>query len=244
MHPLFRQVETLHDDHPWGDVLDAGTGPASLAWVSRLQSRSWTGVTASAPLAAELAGIGRRSPQDDVIVGDWSNPGLLVGREFDVVIADHLLPAIEQTVPYFQDRLFDRLRPHVRHTLYVLGTEPLPEVAETPGMQVVLDVRRFRDACTLLSGRRPERDMPMPWVVRRIDLAGFTLRDARQLPIAHTVRSLDRELQTGLKRLQHASGAVRTGMESAAADLRHRVEAVLDRGPLRFGTTYVVAGRR
>lgn len=49
---------------------------------------------------------------------------------FDVVIADYLVGSIDAFAPYFQDKIFERLKPHVGKRLYVTGAEPLPDHVE------------------------------------------------------------------------------------------------------------------
>ena len=124
VHPkLLRHIVDLHDERPWGSVLDAGTGVQSIRWVSDLPTERWTAISASPGLAAlvrkEVSSTQR--PEDKVIVGNWVDPELLKGEVFDTVIADYLLGAVEGFAPYFQPYLFQRLRPLTKHTLYILS---------------------------------------------------------------------------------------------------------------------------
>ena len=45
--PLSRYIETLQSDRPWGNLLDAGTGAQSIAWIANLKTQSWTAISAS-----------------------------------------------------------------------------------------------------------------------------------------------------------------------------------------------------
>ena len=44
--------------------------------------------------------------------------------DFDTVLADYLLGAVEGFAPYWQGQLFGRLRPLVAKRLYVIGLQP------------------------------------------------------------------------------------------------------------------------
>ncbi|MEM6556472.1 MAG: class I SAM-dependent methyltransferase, partial [Pseudomonadota bacterium] len=39
---LFRHIEDLQGDQPWGTFLDAGTGLHSMGWISQLSTERWT----------------------------------------------------------------------------------------------------------------------------------------------------------------------------------------------------------
>ena len=43
---LFKHIELLQGKKPWGRLLDAGTGSASLRWITGLDTQSWTAITA------------------------------------------------------------------------------------------------------------------------------------------------------------------------------------------------------
>jgi hypothetical protein len=94
-------------------------------------------------------------PGDRVLCGNWTDPILLHGEEYDVVLADYLLGALEGHATYYQDRLSDPLRPLVAGQLYCVGLAPYPDTASHP----------WGDACVLLSGRRTYREYPADWVV-------------------------------------------------------------------------------
>ena len=98
-------------------MLDAGTGAHSLSWISQLPTDKWTAVTASEQMAAEVRkarGV-RWRPQDGVAIGNWEDDSFLQGEQFDVIIADYLIGAVEGFAPYTQDLIMPRLRRHL-HT--------------------------------------------------------------------------------------------------------------------------------
>ncbi|WP_205042003.1 hypothetical protein [Rhodoligotrophos defluvii] len=98
---LFRYVEALQAGRPWGSLLDAGTGPASARWVSGLQTIRWTGVTGAPSMVekVQLAVGERLRPQDRLVLGNWTDPGLLAGEVFETVLADYLLGAASRPMP-------------------------------------------------------------------------------------------------------------------------------------------------
>src|SRR5690606_8319512 len=86
----------------------------------------WTAVTASPRMMDSMRReVGERlRPQDRLLVGNWMDPQLLAGEVYDTVLADYLLGAVEGFAPYWQDRLFARLRPLVGGRLHLVGLEP------------------------------------------------------------------------------------------------------------------------
>src|SRR3546814_15756732 len=79
---LFREIEKLHGDLPWGAFLDAGTGTHSIGWAASLATERWTAVSgaeAHAAQAADAIAATRRSTAR-VVVGNREN-GTPAGRE-------------------------------------------------------------------------------------------------------------------------------------------------------------------
>lgn len=194
---LYDRVTELHGHRPWGAVLDAGTGPGSIRWLQALDSASWAAVTGSPGMAktTEAAMVSDMRQDDRLIVGNWTNPDLLKGERFDVVLADYLLGAIEGFAPYWQDQLFARLRPMVGKRLYVIGLQPyVLSRSETPAGQMVSEIGRLRDACLLLAGDSPYREYPMDWTIRSLEAASFKVIDAHLIPIRFGERFVDTQL--------------------------------------------------
>jgi hypothetical protein len=123
---LFSGIEALHGDRPWGHLLDAGTGVKSLQWIQSLDTSAWTAVTASKAMRQSILNEVAPEPrsEDRLVVGNWTDPNLLSGEQFDTVLVDYLVGAIEGFSPYWQDRIFPRLLPHARGRVYVVGLEP------------------------------------------------------------------------------------------------------------------------
>ncbi len=249
---LFATVRRMHDHGSWDRVLDAGTGQHSLQWIQQLPTRQWTAVTGARARENELlrwlGPSGKRS-QDRIITGNWTDPTLLHGEEYDVVLADYLLGAIDGFAPYFQTRLFDRLRRHVapgHGRLYVVGLEPYPDRSDTPGGRLILEIARLRDACILLAGHRCYREYPRTWVHEALTDAGFEVTESEVFPIVYRRRFVDGQLDVCSRKLDYiADPVLREALRANIADLRRRALEHLDRSDgIPFGSDYVIAARR
>jgi hypothetical protein len=194
---LYDRVTQLHGHRPWGSVLDAGTGPASMQWLQSLDTERWTAVTGAVQMQEKTRTAMRVPPreQDRLLVGNWTDPHLLHGEHFDVVLADYLLGAIEGFAPYWQDCLFERLRPLTTKRLYVIGLQPyIHGRPDTLAGRMVNEIGRLRDACLLLSGDGPYREYPLEWTLRSLEGAGFRVVDALPVPITYGPRFIQSQL--------------------------------------------------
>lgn len=245
---LFGRIERLQGERPWGRILDAGTGRHSARWISRLESRSWTAITASKTMAEEVrkeTGDCLR-PVDRIVTGNWADPKLLDGEAFDTVLVDYLLGAMDGFAPYWQTQLFARLRPLVAGRIYITGVEPyVPFPARTEAGRLVREIGCLRDACLLLAGERPYREYPLEWVLRELKRAGFEILQAHHHPIIYRQGFVDSQLdmcRDQVKRF-HAQ-APADAMLPYIEDLRTRARALLEREEgLRHGADYLVAAR-
>ncbi|MEM9839457.1 MAG: class I SAM-dependent methyltransferase [Pseudomonadota bacterium] len=244
---LYRHIETLQGDRPWGAMLDAGTGANSLRWMSELATDRWVAVTGSAreaDIAREAAGSAMRA-QDQLTVGNWADDQLLAEEVFDTVIADYLVGAIEGFAPYFQPYLFQRLRPHTSGALYVTGLEPyVPTVRpESRAGQVVWEIGRFRDACVLMGEGLPYREYPARWVADHVARSGFSVKSIKHFNIGFKEGFVKAQIRIALHDLERLDDP---GLQAA---LRARGEALQDRaleiiaeeGALRACRNYVIA---
>ena len=234
---LFQHVEAQHRGRPVASVLDAGTGAHSLRWLTTLGAQV-TGVTADEPTAARLR---TEFPDVELVTGDWQDAGLLRGRRYDVVEADYLLGAIDGFAPYYQERVFARLRPHVGDRLYVIGLEPWPARDDDPDAQAFIDLCRTRDAAFLLAGTRPYREFPQTWVASTLESSGFTLVDQLRLPIQHSARTIDREHGNVIRYAQRVERDLGAALTRRADALRDRLLARVRQRPLLFGYDWVVS---
>lgn len=242
---LYAQITALHGDAPWGRVLDAGTGPGSMAWLLDLPCTDWTAVTASEPMAQRMRAQaeGRQRETDRLLVGNWVDPGLLKGERFDTVLADYLLGAIDGFAPYWQNRLFERLRPHVGRRLYVIGLEPyVPFEAEDGDGALIVRIGRLRDACLLIGNDRPYREYPLDWCLRQLESAGFRVLDAHRHPIRYGARFVDSQLDMCSAAVDTlADRRLAVAMHAHIADLRREALAAVKRsGGIRHGHDYVI----
>lgn len=244
---LFSTITRMHGDRPWGRVLDAGTGDHSLSFLLEKAPAQVDAITGDPARALSMRArfFGQLRPADRILAGNWTDPLLLHGEVYDVVLADYLLGAVDGFAPYFQDRLFSRLRPHVGGQLYVVGLAPYPDPADSPGGQLILEIARLRDAAILLAGHRCYREYPLDWCLRHLEAAGFTVEDALPMPIVYRERFLNGQLDVVLSKLPLlADRALAAALEAHVADLRARALALCARtGGIAFGEDYIIAAR-
>lgn len=246
---LFRHLEALQGDAPWGSFLDAGTGVNSALWSLDLPTDRWTGVTGAAGHARQVndAAGDRLGDQDELIVGNWMDRALLRGQVFDTVLADYLVGAVEGFAPYFQSQLFHRLAPHVGRVLYVVGLDPyIVGKAPTEAAQVVRAVGRLRDACLLLADETPYREYPAEWVMDAVTAAGFTVTAAERFPNRYREKWVNGQLDMALLRLPKiADAGLASSLRDAIETLRERgVRVCREHDGLRHGADYVLACHR
>ncbi|MBY8825809.1 hypothetical protein [Sphingomonas colocasiae] len=243
----FRFIEDLQGETPWGSFLDAGTGTHSIRWVASLATERWTAVTGAEGHAIQVrdAVDARRRPQDRIILGNWADDALLAGECYDTVLADYLLGAIEGFAPYFQHRLFARLRPLTRRRLYIVGVEPYVSVRpDDEGGRAIWEIGRFRDTCLMLAGERPYREYPAQWVVDHLEASGFRAVTARRFPIRYRERFVNSQIDmcaprlAGLedRRLADALTAHGENLRAVACDLIAREDGIA------CGHDYVIMG--
>jgi len=230
---LFSWFERIHGP-TWGSVLDAGTGDHSLSWLASLSPRELTAVTVE---SWRMEGLRRVAPQAHVLLGQWTDPALLAGERFDVVLADYVIGAIDGHAPYFQYGFLERVRPHVGARLYLVGLEPPPRDGG-----VLDEVCRVRDAAILLAGHRCYREYPRELVLRWLEQAGFAVLDSRSFPNRLGERFVNGQLDVAVRKLPyfHDRG-VATALEAHVAELRARALAAV---PQVWGADWVIAAER
>lgn len=243
---LFSYIEELQGEAAFGRVLDAGTGPRSLRWLTSLDTDSITAVTGDPLMQRQVAKLAAdwKRPHDQLVVGNWTDPDLLAGERFDTVLADYLLGSIEGFAPYFQDQLFARLRPLTGKRLYLTGVEPY--VGERPAGEagvLVWGIGRYRDACLLLLGKRPYREYPLDWVVAQLRRSGFEPAASRKFPASYSADFVNRQIElakAGLERMPDQ--ALGEALLAQGEALRATALAyIATHGALRHGFSYVVA---
>lgn len=243
---VFSCIEAMQGEATYGRVLDAGTGPRSLGWLTTIQTDSITAVTGAKQMASQVQKcLGEwRRPQDRLIVGNWKNTKMLDGEQFDTVIAENLLGSIEGFAPYFQTEIFRRLRPLTRKRLYVTGIEPY--VIDKPANEagaLIWEIGRYRDACLILTGQLPYREFPGQWVLTELQRSGFQLLSARQVPTGYTADFVNGQIGLARPRLERmADRALGQSLIAHGEELKARALGHLSRhGSLSHGFVHVIA---
>jgi hypothetical protein len=245
---LFKCLEQLQSELPWGHFLDAGTGPDSARWITTLATQSWTAVTASREMARQTvdATRDRARKQDRIIVANWLDPELLSGKGFDTVLLDYFIGAIESYAPYFQEQALHRLRPLIKQRLYVIGVDPyVSRLASDETGQIVREIGCLRDACLLLAGERPYREFPMEWVVDQLSKANFQVLSARRFSNVYREHFVHAQLDLSLSMLEQLPATeLRKALNKHIEQLRVRALALARAGDgLKCGADYVISAR-
>lgn len=224
---MFCHITALQGGTPWGRFLDAGTGVNSSLWSTGLATDSWTGVTAAPGHATQVkAALGEQlRPQDRLLIGDWTDERLLAGEQFETVLADYLLGAVEGFSPYFQPHLFARLRPLMAGRLYVVGLDPyVVGPADTEAAKIARRIGRLRDACMLAADETPYREYPAEWAVFHLEASGFRVSSARRFANRYRETWVNSQIDMALRRLD------RVGEPALADGLRAALEAARSEG--------------
>lgn len=229
---LFAWFERLHGPS-WGSVLDAGTGDHSLTWLESLAPRALTAVTVE---NWRLPSLGTIAPEARIVLGQWTDPALLAGERFDVVLADYVIGAIDGHAPYFQYGFLERIRPHVADRLYLVGLEPPPRDGS-----VLDEVCRLRDAAILLAGHRCYREYPRELVLSWVEAAGFDVIDSQSFTNRLGERFVNGQLDVAVRKLPFfRDRAVAAAFEGHIAELRGRALAAV---PMSWGADWVIAAK-
>ncbi len=242
MSSLFDYLSELQGDLPWGRVLDAGTGWGSLGWLSGLETESLTAVTGDPGWRDQLSREFSLRHQDRIVCGNWVDPDFLEGEQFDTVLVDYLVGAVDRFAPYFQRRLLERLKTLVRGRLYLVGLEPYPAAGSDRHGRLVEAVANLRDATLLLAGDRPHREYPAWWVLECLKGLGFQIFASRAFPIRYRRRFVEGELGVVRRHLARVDSALAKALAEREKAVRREALATIERdGSLRWGTDYVVA---
>jgi hypothetical protein len=131
---------------------------------------------------ANVYGSSGKNPIPITIKSASTKPLFLPMKQYNTILCDYLIGAMDGFSPYRQDELIPLLvQNHLSNDggrLYIVGLEPLPDHAPSnsllpdktlAAMQVVCDVRRTRDACILLAGHRCYREFPLSWIHRQVE---------------------------------------------------------------------------
>jgi len=239
--PIFDSIVRSHKELKWGTVLDAGSGIHSLEWIIGLPTTSWVAVTGDPKRKRSLESNFKKTirVQDKVICGNWKDSNFLKGQVFDVVLADYLLGSVEGYAPYFQDRLFGRLKPHVGKRLYVTGAEPLPDKTDDTHGSVIIEIGKIRDAVSLLAGERPYREYRMDWVLRNLNQSGYKIISVAFFETTHSRDFVETQIDVALSKLHKVSdGDLAAVLQMHLEEARKKVRKLS--WPSSFSNDYVV----
>ena len=256
---LFSWVSRTHGARPWGRLLDAGTGRHSLAWVLGLETAAWTAVTGDVKRQWDLEREfrPRMRPCDRVVTGNWADEAFLGDATFDVVLADYLLGSIDGFAPYFQSRLFHRLRRHCVGVMYIIGLEPYaPDTASAPpdddgaverrwaddGAALLFEIIRVRDAAILLGRGRTYREYPASWIRSALTEAGWEVTATHTVPLFYGRDFAHSQLDVAERYLGGVNDGV--GLRSTLASHVRRLRTAANAmATVQFGEHHLLACR-
>jgi len=214
---LFGCIETQQGDVSFGNVLDAGTGLHSLRWIATLGDKGmthFTAITADETMRQrcqqEIEKLGV-SPIGQVLIANWFDDNNLQQQleqqqQYDVILADYLIGAMDGFSPYHQDLILAKLcqyylKPNGR--LYIVGLQPIPDSA--PGhANIICQVTKVRDACILLAGHRCYREYPVDWVHRQLKaVPNMQLLQTSRFPILYRHDTICKQIQVGRSKFPH-----------------------------------------
>ena len=255
---LFGCIERIQGDQPFGSVLDAGTGMHSLRWIATLHEKGMTDFTAitadaamqrNVQLEADVLGI-----EGDILIGNWfpSHPKdeLHLTQQYDVILADYLIGAMDGFSPYRQEEMIPLLCQHLKPSgrLYIVGLEPIPDAVTGPA-NVICKVRQVRDACILLAGHRCYREYPQTWIQSQIEQCSeLRLVDgtSAQFPILYKYDTILKQINVGRSKLPLMTNRkLAQGMAKQLDELDEQArQATQQHGRLQLGFDYVVAAEK
>mmetsp|Transcript_3857 Transcript_3857/g.5923 ORF Transcript_3857/g.5923 Transcript_3857/m.5923 type:complete len:397 (-) Transcript_3857:902-2092(-) len=264
-HSLRWMASILHREH-----LLATTGNGSLS-SPNVSMESYTAITADETMRRRVFNEAKElgiAEKGDVIIGNWKegvgkdgtiefgasktdngSKLLLEGQQFDTILADYLVGAIDGFSPYFQDLIFNRLVPHLAPggRLYVIGLQPIPDSVDSPA-NIMCKIRRVRDACILLANHRCYREYPLEWIERHLRKAGLNVVQSRTYPIRYDHSTMVRQINVGRSKLKlFPTKAMAAEMGKVLDDLEKECLEVTRKQPGRritLGYDYVVVAER
>jgi len=204
--------------------------------------------------------------QGSVIIGNWktgikvdeenggiefddSGDALLEGEQFDTILADYLVGAIDGFSPYFQDQIFHRLVKHLAPggRLYIIGLQPIPDSVDGDA-NVFCKITKVRDACIKLADHRCYREYPLDWIERHVKRAGLQVVESKKYPIRYDFSTMLRQINVGRSKLKlfptkglgKEMGSVLDGLEEECREVTNRQKD----GRITLGFDYVVVAER
>jgi hypothetical protein len=239
---LFQHIERLQGELPWGRFLDAGTGWGSFEWALDLKTDALVAVTGSRERYQRMTADFQSSMNSHVSIvkGNWARPDLLKDQEFDTVLLDYLVGALDRFAPYYQTRLFERLKPHLTGRMYIVGLEPNAEPGEHADGQLITSLIALRDSAILLAGDRPHREYPRWWVVEQLQRSGYRVLSQHTYPILYGEAFVQAELDVCQAQIPSLSKELRTAFQASEKKLRSRLLERVRESPIQWGVDYII----
>eukprot|EP00985_Skeletonema_marinoi_P000485 scaffold187_cov140-Skeletonema_marinoi.AAC.10 len=264
-HSLRWMASILHREH-----LLANTSNGALS-SPNISMDSFTAITADENMRRRVFNEAKElgiADKGDAIIGNWkegvgkdgtvefgasdTSDGsklLLEGQQFDTILADYLVGAIDGFSPYFQDLIFNRLVPHLAPggRLYVIGLQPIPDSVNSPA-NIMCKIRRVRDACILLANHRCYREYPLDWIERHLRKSGLNVVQSRTYPIRYDHATMVRQINVGRSKLKlFPTKGMAAEMGKVLDDLEKESLEVTRKqadGRITLGYDYVVVAER
>jgi hypothetical protein len=186
---------------------------------------------------------------NSIVVGNWFGDLelLLPMSQYDTILADYLIGAMDGFSPYRQDEIIPKLMKLLKPggRIYIVGLEPIPDTAEGPG-NIICKVRQARDACILLAGHRCYREYPLEWVEKQISgTPNLRLLQSNKFPILYRYNTIQRQINVGRSKLSFFSlPSLAISMKDMLDDLDRQAAKSTSNGPIKFGFDYVVAAEK
>lgn len=119
----------------------------------------------------------------------------LKGLQYDVIVADYLLGAVERYWPHGADGMMNRLLNATKPGGYLLITslEPYENILDRKNNKdkLVLNVESIGEAAAYIAGESTYREVPLSWILRQIDrFPEYQIVTTKEFPMTLTSRSL------------------------------------------------------
>jgi hypothetical protein len=229
-----------------------GTCAHSLRWLATLPlDGGLVAVTADATMQRncqrEIADLGI-DQVTTLVQGNWfdeTNPLDFAENEFDVILCDYLIGAMDGFSPYRQDLMIPNLTKYLKPAgrMYIVGLEPIPDDSGS----VISRVRQVRDACILLAGHKCYREYPASWLERQIrHTPDLEYLHRQHFTILYHKSTIVKQINVGRSKLPLLPDYMRDSMRTLLNDLEGRVddETEQDTKRIPLGFDYVVTAEK
>ena len=251
---LFGCIERQQGGLPFGHILDSGTGIHSLRWIATLEPlgmKSYTAVTADESMRRNVENEAADldiATKGTVVIGNWFGKMELPIQQYDTILADYLIGAMDGFSPFKQEEMIQKLlqllKPGGR--LYIVGLEPIPDKVEGDA-NIICKVRQVRDACILLASHRCYREFPVDWITNQIRLVNSTakLMETNRFPILYKHATIVRQINVGRSKIPFfPSKSLGESMKQVLDSLEQQSLNAIKMSPsgsLKLGFDYVVS---